>query len=188
MSSFFLLGIVYCTHTHSLTHTNADTHTPVHRQVPGCAFDAPPAKWSCCFLAPVTVETADCITSAHQRGTARWKRETISPSFHLLTSVMAVPPFFFCPPHPPSSPLLRLLCPHQRHPLSSKTWKMKWNKVWQIHCFKSSWECHSRLRAQDITTAFPLTSIQIWRGVSESCFYDGVLQWEQKEICSLFSL
>lgn len=95
MSSFFLLGIVYCTHTHSLTHTNADTHTPVHRQVPGCAFDAPPAKWSCCFLAPVTVETADCITSAHQRGTARWKRETISPSFHLLTSVMAVPPFSF---------------------------------------------------------------------------------------------
>lgn len=53
----------------SLSHTHG--HTLMHRQVPGCSFDAPPAKWSRCFLAPVTVETADCIISARQRGTAR---------------------------------------------------------------------------------------------------------------------
>lgn len=90
-------------YTHSLTHKHRHTYTLVHRQVPRCSFDAPPAKWSCCFLAPVTVETADCIISARQRGTVRWKRETISPSFHLLSSVMAVP-LFLLSSSPPSVP------------------------------------------------------------------------------------
>lgn len=114
-------------YTHSLTHKHWHTHTLVHRQVPSCSFDAPPAKWSCCFLAPVTVETADCITSAHQRGTARWREK---PSLHPFICLLQwwPSPLFFCPPCPPSSPLLRLLCPHHCHPLSSKTWKMKGKK------------------------------------------------------------
>lgn len=187
MSSFFLLGIVYCTHTLSHTHKRWHTHS-------GAQAGAGLRLWcpSCqvVLLLPGTCHRGDgwlhhqC--SPEGNGTLKERNHLSSLSSAYFSD--GRPPLFFCPPHPPSSPLLRLLCRHQRHPLSSKTWKMKWNKVWQIHCFKSSWECHSRLRAQDITTAFPLTSIQIWRGVSESCFYDGVLQWEQKEICSLFSL
>ena len=133
MSSFFSSRkseLYTHTHTHTLshTHTYADTHTLVHRQVPGCAFDAPPAKWSCCFLAPVTVETADCITSAHQRGTARWKRETISPSFHLLTSVMAAPPFSFVlctPPLVPFTPPFMSPSPPSPFIKNPQKWKGK---------------------------------------------------------------
>lgn len=84
-----------------LLHAHSCTHAHTNREGPSCSFDAPPAKWSCCFLAPVTTAT-DCITSTQQRGTARWKRETISPSFHLLTSVIAVAPFLLS-----SAPLLR---------------------------------------------------------------------------------
>lgn len=104
---FFVMwieGIAYCIDTHSHTHRHAHS-TVVHRKVLGCSFDAPPAKWSCCFLAPVTMEMADCIISARQRGTARWKRE---PIFSILSSAFFQwwpSPLFFCPPYPPPSPL-----------------------------------------------------------------------------------
>lgn len=128
-------------------------------------------------------------SSALARGERHTERE--KPSLHPFICFLQwwpSPTFPLSSSPPPPSPLLCLLSPHHHHPLSSKTLKMKGKKIWQIYCFKSSWECRSRLRAQDITTAFPLTSIQIWRGVSEYSFYDGVLQREQKEIQSFFCL
>lgn len=109
-------------HRHTLTHSGAQTGSGLLLLMPL------PAKCSCCFLAPVTVETADCITGAHQRGTAALKeREPSLHPFMCLTSVIAIAPFFFCPLQPPasSSLLLRLSCPHRRRPFSSKTLKKK---------------------------------------------------------------
>lgn len=67
------------------------THTHMHTQTgAGCVMpllpSGPAASW---HLPPVTVETADCIISAHQRGTALGKSKTISPCFHLPSSVKA---------------------------------------------------------------------------------------------------
>lgn len=117
-------GVVSCIHTPS--HTKLQ-HMLLHRRVLGCSFDAPPAKWSCCFLAPVTVETADCITSAHQSGTARWKRETISPCFYLLTSVIAVAPFsfFLCTPFAPFTLPFMSPAPLSLFIKNPKKWKKK---------------------------------------------------------------
>lgn len=57
-----------------------------------------------------------------------------------------------------------------------------------IYCFKSSCERLSRFIALDISTAFSLTSIRIWGGVSKFAFYDGAFQRERKEIQSFFSI
>lgn len=177
-------GIVHThLHTQTLTHTGAQADA-------GLLLGCPPCQ-AVLLLLPGTCHRGDSWLH-HQpspEGNSTLKERHHLSSFHLLTSVISATPFLLSS----TSPLCPLHSvfhvPITTIPFHQKNWwkgggRWKEKKIWQ--CFTSSWDCHSRLRAQDITAAFPLTSIQIWRGVSECAFYDGVLQREEKEIQSFF--
>lgn len=107
-------------HVHKQYHTHSCTE--------GCwaAPTMPPLpKCSCCSVAPVAVETADCIT----------RRELRRESDHLSTLSSAYSSdshrrFFFCPPQPPFVPVPPPFMSPSHHSFSSKTLKGRGEKKW----------------------------------------------------------
>lgn len=151
----------------------------MHRRLLGCSYDAPLPKWSCCSVAPVAVETADCIT--------RW--ESVHLSIHSSAySSDSHHCFFFCPPHPPFVLIPPPFTSPSRHSFLSKTLKVRGKKKPDRSSVLHRAEIVTHASEHsDITVAFPLTSIQIYKGVSEYSLCEGVLRWEQKENSVSFS-
>lgn len=124
-------GVVSCIHTPSCTntamHSIAQTGAGLLLWCPSCQV---------VLLLPGTCHRGDSWLH-HQRSPER--NGTLKERNHLSILLSAYfsdsrRPFFFCPLHPPSPPLLRLSCPRHRFPFSSKTLKKmkEKKKSWQI--------------------------------------------------------
>lgn len=109
-------------HTHINTHilkcTGRCQAAPLMPLLPS----GPAASW---HLSPWRRLIGSSVLASGERHTEREK-----PSFHpFICFLQQWPsPLFFCPPHPPWSPLPCLLSPHQYHAFSSKLLKMKEKK------------------------------------------------------------